>query len=207
LCSNRAVAYYKLELFRKCLQDCDAVLKLDPKNLRAYLKKGNKNIFILLRHDFKALRQSISVKLNEKSRFFSHFVFHLIGEALHSMGKKEEALKVFKEAASLDGDLEIVAAIHTYLKGGAPPSTTTNDSVSVPSTTKRSSESSTSSALPDEPPPLEKDDEPFPTSSSSSSSSSPHFKLTKRNSDSRHSYVCQNCCIFFNSFEISVSLN
>jgi hypothetical protein len=102
------------------------------------------------------------------------------------MGKKEEALKVFKEAASLDGDLDVVAAIHTYLKGGVTPSVT-NDSVFLPNSTKRSNVSSTSSTLPDEPPPLEKDDEPIPTSSSS------HFKLTKRNSDSHPSYVCQNC--------------
>eukprot|EP00029_Vermamoeba_vermiformis_P005299 TRINITY_DN1800_c0_g2_i1.p2 TRINITY_DN1800_c0_g2~~TRINITY_DN1800_c0_g2_i1.p2 ORF type:complete len:177 (-),score=28.75 TRINITY_DN1800_c0_g2_i1:182-712(-) len=37
---NRATAYYKLELYRKCIQDCDAALKLDANCLKAYLKKG-----------------------------------------------------------------------------------------------------------------------------------------------------------------------
>jgi tetratricopeptide (TPR) repeat protein len=37
---NRATAYYKLELYRKCIQDCDAALKLDSNCLKAYLKKG-----------------------------------------------------------------------------------------------------------------------------------------------------------------------
>lgn len=38
--SNRATAYYKLELYRKCIQDCDAALKLDANCVKAYLKKG-----------------------------------------------------------------------------------------------------------------------------------------------------------------------
>jgi hypothetical protein len=81
------------------------------------------------------------------------------------MGKKEEALKVFKEAASLDGDLDLLAIVSAYLKGKVVSShdNISPSSLRVPPT--RSSALSSISPSPsvtltsDEPPPLEKDDE------------------------------------------------
>ncbi|KAL6073358.1 Suppressor of RPS4-RLD 1 [Balamuthia mandrillaris] len=38
---NRAAAHYQMELYRRCLNDCTAAIKLDKYCLRAYLRKGH----------------------------------------------------------------------------------------------------------------------------------------------------------------------
>ena len=38
--SNRALCYFKLEFYRKCIKDCDDALELDPKCAAAFLRKG-----------------------------------------------------------------------------------------------------------------------------------------------------------------------
>lgn len=39
-CSNRAICQFKLELYRKCIKDCDEALQLDSTYAPAYLRKG-----------------------------------------------------------------------------------------------------------------------------------------------------------------------
>ena len=39
-CSNRASLYFRLDLHRRVVKECDAVLKMDASYARAYLLKG-----------------------------------------------------------------------------------------------------------------------------------------------------------------------
>lgn len=53
--SNRASAYYQMELYRRCISDCTTAIKLDAGCLRAYLLKGTIKVFtsalVVLFHD------------------------------------------------------------------------------------------------------------------------------------------------------------
>ena len=41
--SNRAAAYFEMEMYRKCETECDKIIKKDPNYLQAYILKGWKN--------------------------------------------------------------------------------------------------------------------------------------------------------------------
>jgi len=40
LYSNRAAAYFQMELYRKCIADCNTAMQKDKSCLRAYIRKG-----------------------------------------------------------------------------------------------------------------------------------------------------------------------
>eukprot|EP01114_Cavostelium_apophysatum_P012936 TRINITY_DN3022_c0_g1_i3.p1 TRINITY_DN3022_c0_g1~~TRINITY_DN3022_c0_g1_i3.p1 ORF type:complete len:752 (-),score=181.03 TRINITY_DN3022_c0_g1_i3:565-2820(-) len=95
---NRAAASYHLELFRRCIKDCDAALKLDSTFLRAYLRKGL---------------------------------------ALTSMGKKEEARKVWTQgqaAATSGSDIDLYMELKRCLMGELPSSKASIDLPQTPLT-------------------------------------------------------------------------
>ena len=39
--TNRALAFFKLKRFAECEADCSAALAIDPKNIKAILRRGN----------------------------------------------------------------------------------------------------------------------------------------------------------------------
>ena len=93
---NRSAAYIYLKEYEKSIEDCNKVIKVDPKNKKAYFNRAISNTF-LSRYDEAKKDIEQDIKLNKYKEYFSYLIKGIIERRT---GEYKDSIKSFKKVLS-----------------------------------------------------------------------------------------------------------